>query len=188
VYDFAATAADAAEDAEYDEPSVPQSAKEIEEGRKLGAQVAKELVAKIQSMGLAAEVAKAQTVPEVNDIVIRGHFESVEEGSMGKRLVIGFGSGKADLKTEVTGYQQTSTGLRKLGSGEVDSAGGKTPGVLLPLAITAATANPIGLLVGGAVKAEGELSGRDTIEGTAKNTAAQIAKQLQGAFEKQGWI
>jgi hypothetical protein len=192
VYDFAATPADiTAEDAsaaQYAVPSNPQSAKEIDTGRKLGALVANKLVAKIQAMGLPAATAGAATKPAVGDVVVRGHFESVEEGSAGKRIVLGFGSGNADLKTAVSVYEMTAQGLRRLGGGDIDAGGGKTPGVLLPLAVTVATANPIGLLVGGAVKAEGEISGRDTIEGSAERTATQIAVEMQAAFKKQGWI
>ena len=54
--------------------------------------------------------------------------------------------------------------------------------------MVAATGNPIGLIVSSAAKAEGELSGRTTIEGAAKRTADKIADQLQVAFKKQGWI
>jgi hypothetical protein len=192
VYDFVATPADlSTEDvstAQYAAPSTPQSAKEIEAGRKLGALVANKLVDSIDDMGLSAANATVGTQPGVGDIVIRGHFESIEEGSMGKRVVLGFGSGSADLKTAVDVYQMTAQGLRKLGSGSIDSGGGKTPGVLLPIAVTVATANPIGLVVGGAVKATGELSGRDTVEGAAERTAKQIAAELETAFKKQGWI
>ena len=192
VYSFAATPADLspedASTAQYAAPSAPQSPKEVETGRKLGALVAKNLAEKIQAMGLPASAATAATTPRAGDIVIRGHFESIEEGSLGKRVVLGFGSGNADLKTAVDVYQMTASGLRKLGSGAIDSGGGKTPGMLLPLAVTVATANPIGLVVGGAIKAGGEISGRDTIEGSAERTAAQIATELQGAFKKQGWI
>jgi hypothetical protein len=60
--------------------------------------------------------------------------------------------------------------------------------LIVPLVVTAATANPIGLIVSGAVKAEGEVSGRDTIEGAAQRTAKQIADHLRGRFEEQGWI
>ena len=102
--------------------------------------------------------------------------------------VAGVGSGKADLKTAVDVYQMTAIGLRKLGSGSIDSGGGKSPGVLVPLAVTVATANPIGLVVGGAIKASGEISGRDTIEGAAERTASQIATELKGGFTRQGWI
>jgi len=192
VYDFAATAADlpagtvAAQS--YAEPAKPRTTKEIEAGRKLSDAVANELAAQIRAMGLPGEVATADTTPEVGDIVLRGQFESVEEGSAGKRLVLGFGSGSAELKTAVQGYVMTANGLRELGSGTVDAGGGKTPGLLLPLGVAVATANPIGLVVVGAAKVEGEASGRTTIEGSGKRTAEQIAAHLKAAFQRQGWI
>ncbi len=56
VHDFAATPADipawSAAAGRHAAPSTPQTAEAIETGRKLGAQVAKELVAEIQEMGL----------------------------------------------------------------------------------------------------------------------------------------
>jgi Domain of unknown function (DUF4410) len=192
VYDFAATPADipagSAIAGQVAQPTTQQTPEQIETGRKLGAQIAKELVAKIQDMGLPAVLASGQPAPRVNDIVIKGYLVSVEEGSAGKRILIGFGSGNAELKTMVEGFQMTDHGLRQLGSGELDSGGSKTPGMLVPLAVVAATANPIGLVVGGAVKLYGQESGSDTIAGSAKRTADATAKQLQGAFEKQGWI
>jgi hypothetical protein len=102
--------------------------------------------------------------------------------------VLGFGSGSADLKTAVEGYLMTDKGLRRLGSGEVDSGGGKAPGVAVPLVVAAASGNPIGLIVSSAAKAEGEISGRTTIEDAAKRTAKEIGDELQVAFRKQGWI
>jgi hypothetical protein len=82
----------------------------------------------------------------------------------------------------------TAQGLRKLGGGELSSGGGKTPGMVAPLAVAAATANPIGLIVVGAVKAHGEMTGSSTVEGRAKPTADEIAAQIKVAAEKQGWI
>ncbi len=192
VHDFAATASDipawSTAASRYAAPSTPRTAKEIETGRKLGAQVAKELVAEIQGMGLPAVLAAGQA-PDVGDIVIIGYFESVDTGSAAKRLAIGFGSGGAKLTTQVEGYLMTEQGLRKLGSREIKSGGGgKTPGIMVPLAVTIATANPIGLIVGGAVKGGGEVTGRNTIKGSAKRTAKKIGDELRAAFEKQGWI
>ena len=83
------------------------------------------------------------------DIVLRGYFVSVDEGSAGERLLIGFGAGAAELRTAVEAYQMTDQGLRQFGRGEIRSGGGKMPGVVVPLAVVAATANPIGLIVGG---------------------------------------
>src|SRR5262245_21814787 len=192
VYDFAATRADvpagsaiAGQFAQYDTPQTPE---QIEAGRKLGAQIAKELVADIQKMGLPAVRATGQPAPRINDIVIKGYLLSVEEGSAGKRVMVGFGSGNAELKTVVEGFQMTPQGLRQLGSGQLDAGGNKTPGLLVPLAVAAATASPIGLIVGGVVKLSGEGSGSATVEGAGKRTADTISEQLRVAFEKQGWI
>ena len=193
VHDFAATPADipawSTAGGRYAAPSTPQTAEAIEIGRKLGAQVAKELVAEIRDMGLPAVFAEGQSAPQVGDIVIIGYFESIDEGSAAKRVAIGFGSGGAKLSTQVEGYLMTDQGLRKLGSREIDSGGGgKTPGVMVPLAVTIATANPIGLIVGGAVKVGGEATGGNTIKGSAKRTAKKIGDELRVAFQKQGWI
>ena len=66
--------------------------------------------------------------------------------------------------------------------------GRHTPGLVVPALVTVVTANPIGLVVGGAVKAEGEVSGRTTDVGSAERIADEIAKHLQIQFQKQGWI
>jgi hypothetical protein len=154
----------------------------------LGAEVARQVVAELREAGLPAVQTAGQPAPQNEDIVIRGYFVSADEGSAAKRVLVGFGSGNAELMTAVEGYQMTSQGLRLLGSGQVKSAGAKMPGVVLPLAVMAATANPIGLVVGGTVKVAGEATGSDTIEGAAKRTADEIAEQLIEAAKKHGWI
>jgi len=189
VYDFAATAADipAGSAHPYREPSIPPSAEEIAVGRQLGAQVAEELVAAIRDMGLPAVRAAGQPGLRVGDYALMGYFESVDPGSRTKRLALGFGSGAAELRTAVEAYQMTNQGLRRLGGGEVNSVGGKAPGLPIPVAMAIA-GNPIGLAVSGAAHIQGEMSGRTTIEGSAKRTAKEVAEQLRQAFERQGWI
>lgn len=192
VHDFTATPdevpSDSAIAAQVAAQKTPPTEKELEVGRKLGAEVAKDLVEEIQDMGLPAVRAAELPQGAVGDLVIRGTFVSVDEGSAVKRIVVGFGSGGAELKTLVEGYVMTDRGLRKLGSGQIDSGGNKMPGVVLPLAVFVATANPVGLVVGGAVKATGELTGSSTIEGSGRRTAELIAKELKVKFEEQGWI
>jgi len=192
VYDFTAAPADVPPQSTLAggpvAPGPPPSPEESEAARKLGAEVAKDVVAEIQGMGLPAMQATAQTRPEVGDYVLRGYFVTIDEGSAGKRIMLGFGSGAANLTTTVEGYQVTPTGLRLLGSGEVQSGGNKTPGLIVPIAVAAATANPIGLIIGGAAKAYGQASGSDTIEGMGKRTAKTIGDQLRAAFQRQGWI
>jgi len=64
---------------------------------------------------------------ESTDIVIKGYLVSVEEGSASKRVLIGFGSGNAELKTMVEGFQMTDHGFHQLGSGDLDSGAARSP-------------------------------------------------------------
>ncbi len=192
VYDFAATPADVPSESDYAnpnyQPAVAQSSEEITAGRQAGAQVAAALVEQIRDMGMPATQASPGIQPQLNDIVIRGYFISVDEGSTAKRVAIGFGSGASKLVTVVEGYQMTAQGLRKLGSGTVDAAGGKSPGASLGVAGWIVTGSPVGLLVQGGAKAYTEASGQAGLEGRAKGTAKEIAKVLKTRFQQQGWL
>lgn len=190
VYPFAATIADLppAERGGYAQGSAPMTAEQLEAGRELGAKVADRLVEQINDMGMSAVVGDRYTSLHAGDLVIRGHFASVDEGSAAQRMVIGFGAGNTDLRTVVTAYVATAGGLRRVGGGTVDSEGGKGPGLFVPAIVTAATANPVGLIVMGAAKVEGQVSGRTTIDGAAKRTADAIAERLEDRFEDEGWI
>jgi len=192
VYDFSATPADVPADSalagQHDEHATPQTAEQIATGRKMGELIATQLVEEIFNMGLLAKRASVGTQPEINDLVIRGHILSFDEGNATKRVAVGFGSGASHLTTMVEGFQMTAQGLRKLGSGTVGAGGGKTPGAALGVVGLIATANPAGLIVGTGAKAYGEYSGSSKIEGRAKAIAKEIADQLKPKFQQQGWI
>lgn len=191
VDDFGATAGDVPGDSALAaEPTdaMPQTAQEAALGQKLGAEVAKQLALDLRDMGLPGVQAAGQAPAQPGDLVVKGFFYGVDQGSAAKRVLIGFGSGAADLRTAVEVYQATPDGLRSLAGGTTDSGSGKTPGMVAPLAVFAATANPIGLVVVGGIKAYGQLSGRTTIEGDAKRTADEIAARFKEGAEKQGWI
>jgi hypothetical protein len=169
-------------------PSTPPTAEQIEEGRRLGALIAQDLVADINAMGLSAVQAGPGSTPQVGDGVIRGYLVSVKSGGAVQRFVIGFGAGTSEMDTVVEGYAVTPQGWRKLGSGTLSSSGNKTPGMVVPAAVAIATANPIGLIVVGGAKIYGEASGRSGLEGRAKATADAIAEQLKIRFQDRGWI
>lgn len=192
VYDFAATAADLpAESVLAGQPGLdttPQTPAQIAEGQKLGAQIATELVADINKLGMPATVATAGTVIQVNDIVIRGYLISVQQGNEAERVAIGFGKGESDLKTAVEGFQMTANGLRKIGSGDLNAGGAKSPGAVLGVATLVATHNPAGLIISSGVSLYGEESGSSKVAGRAKQTAAEIATVLKQRFQQQGWI
>jgi hypothetical protein len=177
VYNFAATAADVPTNsalAGEDLDNTPQTAEQIAEGMKLGDQIATELTAQINAMGMNAQQASLETKPQINDIVIRGYLISVKQGSTIERVAIGFGAGKSSLSTMVEGFQMTAKGLRKLGFGTV--------------ATFLATKNPAGLIINAGVQTYGEASGNDEVTGRAKATAKKIADVLKNKFTDQGWI
>jgi hypothetical protein len=192
VYDFAATPEDVPSDSALaGHPSVasaPQTPEQIALGREVGAELAKALVADIVAMGLPAEHGTSESALGVGDLVIRGYLLSVEAGSAAERVTIGMGKGNAELKTAVEGFLVTDQGLRKLGSGSLDSDDSKTPGAAVPLAVALATKNPLGLVVSTGVKLHSEETGSSTIQGKARETAQAIAEQIKPHFQEQGWI
>ena len=192
VYDFAATPADVPAESvlagQYSEHSTPQTAEQIATGRKLGAEIAKELIKQIREMGMPAELGGPETKPQINDIVIRGYLISYNKGSAAKRILIGFGSGASDLKVAAEGFQMTAQGLRKVGSGTLDAGGGKAPGTDLGVLSLIATHNPAGLIISSGMKIYGQESGRSTVAGRAEQTAKEIADVLKKRFQEQGWI
>jgi len=192
VYDFAATPTDVPGDSafagQYAEHYPPQTAEQIATGRRLGHEMAEQLVQQILDMGMPAALAGPSTKPQVNDIVLRGYLISYNEGDAAQRIVIGFGSGKSDLRVALEGFQMTAGGLRKLGSGSTNSAGADTPGMDLGALSEIATHNPAGLILSSGFKAYGQESGDSTIQGRVKQTVKEIADVLKQRFEQQGWI
>jgi hypothetical protein len=167
---------------------LPLTAEQRAVGRSLGAEIAKDLVSELRTMGLPAVRSAGQPPPRAGDGLVVGYFATIEKGSTAERVGIGFGAGGAELVTVVKGYLVTAAGLQPLGSGRVEAGSGKTPGGAVPLVVAVATGNPVGLLVSGAAKAYGEASGSETIEGAARRTAGEIAEKIRATAEKQGWM
>jgi Domain of unknown function (DUF4410) len=192
VYPFAATPVDVRpESALVSDPEVvagQQSPEQIAEGRKLGAQIATQVVQEIIGMGMPAAVGSAASRPQLNDLVFEGSLLSVQQGSAAERVSIGFSAGQSELKVAVEAYQMTTMGLRKLGSGDVTSTGNKTPGMAVGIASWAITKNPAGFILTTGMKSYGELSGSNTIEGRAQQISKKIGAQLNTRFQEQGWI
>ena len=193
VYDIRATSSDvpatAAITGSYTRRQSPQTAEEIQLGRRLGDRVAANLVGKIRAMGMSAQRAGQGPPPQMGDVLITGQFISIDKGERGKRVIIGFGKGSNELQTHVEGYLVTPTGNRLLGSREIETAGGKKPGLAVGAIMTAATGSPIGLVVNSVLTLKGEKKeGSETMEGAANRTADEIAKELKEVFRRHGWI
>lgn len=192
VYDFAATPGDVPPDSAiaryYQQRPVAQTPQDVELGRRLGRLVAENLVGDLNEAGIKALPVASAPVPSIGDAVIRGEFIAVNEGNRLTRVLIGFGAGAAELKTLVEAYQVTATGLRPLGSAQIEAAGGKLPGMLVPVGVGAAAGN---VALSAAVSGAGNLvkeAGPESIEGAARRTAKEIAALIVDAYRKRGWL
>lgn len=190
VHDFAVTAEGLPKWSELGQEYVGSQAsmEDVEAGRELGGAMAKDLVKRIQEMGLTAAHATDESPPEVGDLILVGYLISVDEGSVLERVVLGFGAGAAEISSRTEGYVATKQGVRKLGSGTVTSKPGKAPGAMIPVVLFAATANPIGLIVTLPLKIGQELTGRSTMKGVGRRMTKKIAEALEVKFREQGWI
>ncbi len=192
VHDFAVTPEDVPAysplASSFSQDKVLATPEEIATGRRLAAQIAAQLVEEIRGMGLPAQRGPTGRKLQINDIVLRGYLVSIEEGSGVKRVLIGFRQGASELKTAVEGYRATTQGLIIMGLARVESSGSKTPGAAVPAAVALATGSPIGLIVSGALRIGGEVTGRSTIEGRSEQSAKEIASALKTRFEQLGWI
>jgi hypothetical protein len=128
VDNFVTTPADVPADStfarQFSEPSAPQTDEEIASGRKLGNEIALNLVNRMTAQGLPVALGSTLRRPQINDILIRGYLLSIDKGSAVKRFVFGYGAG--EVKAAVETFQMTAQGLRKLGSGTLESSGTST--------------------------------------------------------------
>lgn len=191
VYDIAGTPADisatAAITGHYSYRTKPQTEQEIALGRQLGAQVSNGVVRKLLDMGMPAQRAGLGPPPQLGDVLITGQFIMIDEGERGKRVVIGFGEGGGSLRTHIEGYLVTRRGHRLLGTRQIATSGKKSPGLIVPGIVTLATANPAGLIISSVATAVQE-TGSETLQGAAKRTSDEIAKELRKIFKNKGWI
>ena len=191
VYNFRATPTDispaSAVTGYYHKRETPQSADEISLGRQLGAHTADELVGRLLKAGIEAQRAGNGPPPTVGDVLITGQFISIDKGSRGKRIVIGFGKGGAELHTHVEGYLVTETGHRLLGTRKIGTAGGKSAGLGVSGIMAVATASPVGLIANGAMKLRSE-TGSESLRGAAERTGKRVAEEIQRIYRERGWI
>lgn len=174
--------------AHFEKRRTPVTAEELKLGRQLGGRVSAKLVEQLKDMGINA-LPQANAGPlGTNDALVEGYFVTVNEGSRLKRMLIGFGSGAAELRTLVQFYQERNGGLRDLGFAEIEAEGGKMPGMIVPLGIGAATDEVVrGAVVGGGVAVVKEV-GPESIEAAANRTAEEISGFIKKAYEKRGWF
>ena len=160
---------------------------EVQAGRQVADAIADKLVVEIQDMGLQAR--RGSTVPAgtQNALLIKGQLVSIDEGNRTERVIIGFGAGRSDVRTQVQVYEVTPTGSRLIDTIEVDAKSGLTPGMAETMGVGGLAGHLVmATVVGGGVHVASEARGVGVVA-DADRAAKGIAKQLAGLFAQEGW-
>jgi hypothetical protein len=151
----------------------------------LADRLAASLVRNIQSLGLPAERAAGAAVPEVNDLVIEGDFVRVDPGSLTMRLVIGFGAGATDLRTQVRIFRVTEDGWTSVKQFETVASSSRMPGIAIGVGSGAAAGNMAS--AGASAGAGAFREFRSALDADAGRTAQQIAGRVSDLKSEQSW-
>lgn len=186
VYDFEPTAAsiglDTGRDADAGQgpPSSEDLANRREVGRALADVVAKEL----EGRGILTSRKTGPIGVPTGSMAIGGQIVTVDEGSRGKRVFIGFGSGKSQLTSAAQLHANTSSGPIVVWEYQNTAASGSKPGILTTLPIGAAVQGVTVLLlvINGGMSTMGELSSSSTAN--AKRMGAELADAVEETLDR----
>jgi hypothetical protein len=145
-----------------------------------------QLVDQFKSLGLSAERAAGAALPDVNDLVIQGQFVRINEGSVTKRFVIGFGAGATELRTQVEVFQVTASGWEPVKQFDTVAQGARFPGAAFSV-VGGAVA---GMVVTSAIVSSGTGVAREffaSIDADARRTAEQIVKKISDLSTEHHW-
>ena len=190
VYDFAVSEREVTEyqGIMRQQPNVRDAAKRE---RQIAAEVkdalAGEMVGGLRGLGFTVERVSRGTAATGTELLVDGHFFTVDEGSPLRRLVVGFGSGSSTVQSQVRVYQGETT--RKLMEFATHADSGKSPGAATTLS---AGAVAHGGVTAGRLVASAAVSGVDTYRSEVARMGAasgdQVVRYLSEFFARQGWI
>ncbi len=173
LYDFAVAPADA-----------PPSEK-IKQDRAIARSLSEQAVIKLGGRGIRARRATASTTVPLHAVVVKGQFVTIEEGSGGQRVLIGFGAGKSELRAIGRVYQMMESGLKIISEGEAGAHGSSSPGLAPSAIIAGATGSPVGLVAGGAMHLHTETKG--PVKENIGRLADGFAERAAAFYSRQGW-
>ena len=149
--------------------------------RSIGSALGSDLVRQLEADHLAASERLSAALPR-GDAVLRVTVTLADQGNKLRRMVIGFGAGKARLTA--TAALETADGV-DLTRFDTSANSGMKPGLLLPGAVAGATGNLIHLAIGGGIDVA--MNMRDGLAAPAQHTAGAIVKQLRTYYAAVGW-
>ncbi len=148
--------------------------------RKAQGTYSKELMAKLAKTGIPVQHAEAGSQPLPNSLVVEGSFVSLKQGDKTERVALGFGTGTADIQTQVNVHLNTSGEPVLVSRFSTDTDPAKSVGSVVPVV---AGLNPA------AVAAKSTVGDRKkSLNSYTSKSADAAAKEITKLMGEQGWI
>lgn len=161
---------------------------ELRTGHAVAAATSKELVSKLQAMGMPAVLASEARADARNALAIKGQFVSIDEGNRFERVTIGLGAGRSAVSAVVQLYAEKD-GARVLAEEfDANAKSMLTPGMAETMG-AGAIAGHLGAsaAVSGSTQILSEAFTQN-VKADASQMAKAVAKEMKGFFVRQGWI
>jgi len=189
VNDFAVTSAEVKLDQGVmdkvmrDSDSRTVSEEENKVGHMVAIKLSEFLVEELRKVGIEATRAGSQVRPSSTTLMLSGQFITIDEGNRTARVWVGFGLGNTDLRTRIQAIQ----GGQLIAEAETKARSSLKPGMLTSLGVGAAATTVVPIVVGTAITGVSEAF-LAVVEKDAKNTAEEVAKKVEKAYQKRGWL
>ncbi len=189
VNDFAVTSAEVKLDqgvvskAMRDSDSRSISEEENKVGHMVASKLSEFLVEELREVGIEATRASSQVTPSSTTLMLSGQFITIDEGNQTKRVWVGFGLGRTDLRTRIQAIQ----GGQLIAEAETVARCSIKPGMLTSLGIGGAAATVVPIVVGTVITGVSEAF-LAIVEKDAKHTAKEVAKEVKKAYQDRGWL
>jgi hypothetical protein len=152
-------------------------------------EVANEIVAKLQSMGLRAVRADVPPPQDQNVLEVVGNISTIDAGNRRRRMVIGLGAGESKVGATVQLVFKPAHGAPQLlEQFDAKADSGHAPGVAEMAGIGAAAGHvATSIAVSGGLHAVSETK-HAGVSSDEKRLADTIAKQIVKLGQEQGWM
>ncbi|HTJ95189.1 MAG TPA: DUF4410 domain-containing protein [Pararobbsia sp.] len=150
--------------------------------------VANEIVANLQHMGLHAVRLEGPVPAGQNALVVTGRIEAVDEGNRRRRVLIGLGAGKSEEVAAVQFVYVSANGATQVvQSFNASADSGKAPGFAETAGVGAAVGHVATAAAAGTGLHAVSEKQRSSVSGESKHLADAIAKQVKELGAAQGW-
>ncbi|BAO92227.1 DUF4410 domain-containing protein [Caballeronia cordobensis] len=166
-----------------------QAQKEAQDAIAAREEVANEIVAKLQSMGLRAVRADVPPLQDQNVLVVEGNFSTIDAGNRRRRVLIGLGAGESKVGATVQLVYKPAHGTPQLlEQFDANADSGHMPGVAEMAGVGAVAGHvATSLAVSGGVHGLSEKKHAD-VSSDEKRLGDSIAKQIAKLGQDQGWM